>query len=222
MFGETMFQPTEDGTQRTRQVSCCAPTPRTWRRYDAFAPLLQPYVTGTSVLGVKYSGGVMIAADTLASYGSMARFKDVERMAKVGDCTLLAAGGEISDFQHIQDMLGNLTTRDYCVDDGCKLLPGEVHTYLTRVMYQRRNKMNPLWNSLVVAGFKDGESYLGTVDSIATSYTDDHIATGYGEYLARPLMRSRFNPNMSEGDARALLEDWWVPAICFALLPALC
>ena len=90
---------------------------------------------------------------------------------------------------------------------GCRLLPGEVHTYLTRVMYQRRNKMNPLWNSLVVAGFKDGESYLGTVDSIATSYTDDHIATGYGEYLARPLMRSRFNPNMSEGDARALLED---------------
>ena len=73
-----------------------------------------------------------------------------------------------------------------------------------------------------VAGFKDGESYLGTVDSIATSYTDDHIATGYGEYLARPLMRSRFNPNMSEGDARALLEDWWVPAIRFALLPALC
>ena len=120
MFGETMFQPTEDGTQRTRQVSCCAPTPRTWRRYDAFAPLLQPYVTGTSVLGVKYSGGVMIAADTLASYGSMARFKDVERMAKVGDSTLLAAGGEISDFQHIQDMLGQLTTRDYCVDDGCK------------------------------------------------------------------------------------------------------
>jgi 20S proteasome subunit beta 7 len=156
---------------------------------------------------VKYKGGVMIAADTLASYGSMARFKNVERMAKVGTNTLLAAGGEISDFQHIKQMMSQLETRDYCANDGCELQPGEVHTYLTRTMYQRRNKMNPLWNSLVIAGFHNGENYLGTVDSIATSYTDDHIATGYGEHLARPLMRSRWSPEMTEGDARALLED---------------
>lgn len=31
-------------------------------------------------------------------------------------------------------------------------LPG----YLTRVMYNKRNKMNPLWNTLLVAGVKDG------------------------------------------------------------------
>jgi len=167
----------------------------------------QPYVTGTSVLGVKYKGGVMISADTLASYGSMAAFKNVERMTKVGTTTLLAAGGEISDFQHIKQMMSQLETQDYCADDGCVLQPSEVHTYLQRVMYQRRNKQNPLWNSLVVAGFHNGEAYLGTVDNIATSYTDDHIATGYGEHLARPLMRSRWHADMSEGDARALLED---------------
>ena len=33
----------------------------------------QPIVTGTSVLGIKYKDGVMLAADTLASYGSLAR-----------------------------------------------------------------------------------------------------------------------------------------------------
>jgi 20S proteasome subunit beta 7 len=45
-------------------------------------------------------------------------------------------------------------------------------------MYQRRNKFNPLWNDLVVGGFEGGKPYLGTVDSIATHYNDDHIATG--------------------------------------------
>ncbi|CAN0329823.1 unnamed protein product [Discosporangium mesarthrocarpum] len=40
----------------------------------------RPMVTGTSVLGIKYKDGVMLAADTLASYGSLARYKSVERI----------------------------------------------------------------------------------------------------------------------------------------------
>lgn len=41
----------------------------------------------------------MLAADTLASYGSLARFKDVQRLNTVGEFTILGAGGEFSDFQ---------------------------------------------------------------------------------------------------------------------------
>ena len=65
----------------------------------------QPIVTGTSVLAVKYNGGVMLAADTLASYGSLARYKDVRRLQKVGDNTLVGASGEISDFQSIMTLI---------------------------------------------------------------------------------------------------------------------
>ena len=32
---------------------------------------------------MKYDGGVVIAADTLGSYGSMARFPDLQRILKV-------------------------------------------------------------------------------------------------------------------------------------------
>lgn len=48
-------------------------------------------------------------------------------------------------------------------DDGNTLGPKEIHNYLTRVMYNRRNKFNPLWNSLVVGGVKRGHKYLGVV-----------------------------------------------------------
>lgn len=40
-------------------------------------------VTGTSVLGVKFKGGVIIAADMLGSYGSLARFRNISRLMKV-------------------------------------------------------------------------------------------------------------------------------------------
>jgi 20S proteasome alpha/beta subunit len=40
----------------------------------------------------------MFGTDTLCSYGSMAKFKDVERVAKIGEHTLFASSGEFSDF----------------------------------------------------------------------------------------------------------------------------
>eukprot|EP00965_Chrysotila_dentata_P208667 6184828-Pleurochrysis_carterae.AAC.2 len=51
----------------------------------------QPMVVGGSILGVKYAGGVMVAADTLASYGSLARFEGVERVAQVPGMPVLLA-----------------------------------------------------------------------------------------------------------------------------------
>ena len=43
-----------------------------------------------------------------ASFGSLARFKDVQRIFQVGDNTLIAYGGDVSDAQHIQYLLETL------------------------------------------------------------------------------------------------------------------
>ena len=55
-------------------------------------------------------------------------------------------------------------------DDGNSLDPKEVHSYLTRVMYNRRNKFNPLWNSLILGGVKNGQKYLGMVNLNCSFY----------------------------------------------------
>ena len=91
-------------------------------------------MTGSTVLGLKYKDGVMLAADSLgllvvllcqilsiafiklfsqlfqfiASYGSTARYMDVQRLYPVGDSTVLAAGGDISDFQYTKHLLDSL------------------------------------------------------------------------------------------------------------------
>jgi hypothetical protein len=60
-----------------------------------------PYVTGTSVLAITYKDGVMMACDTLGAYGATKRYKSFERIRKVNNSCVLAAGGELSDFQYI-------------------------------------------------------------------------------------------------------------------------
>jgi len=166
-----------------------------------------PMVTGTSVLAVKYDGGVVMGADTLASYGSLARFFELKRMVKVGAYTVVGAGGEYSDFQHLSKVLEETDIEDHCRDDGSRLHPEEIYNYLTRLMYQRRNKGDPLWNSVVVCGFREGKSFLGTVDLVGTCYKDDYIATGYGAYIALPLIRRAWTPDLTREQAIKLVED---------------
>ncbi len=62
-------------------------------------------MTGTSVLAVKFNGGVAMAADTLGSYGSLARYRDVSRILRVNDSTILGAGGDYADFQFVKSII---------------------------------------------------------------------------------------------------------------------
>jgi len=168
---------------------------------------MQPIVTGTTVIGLKYKGGVMIAADTLASYGSMARYKNVQRLSKVGENTIIGASGEISDFQSVVENLQTMHQEDINQDDGYSKTPSEYFNYLRTLYYQKRNKGNPYWNQLLVAGSRDGNTFLGYVDLIGTAYEENFIATGFGAYLAIPLIRERWHPDIEEGEARGLIED---------------
>ena len=91
-------------------------------------------------------------------------------------------------------------------DDGSHLSPSDIHSYLGRIMYNKRNKFDPLWNELIVAGYKDGKGFLGFVDLIGTMYQDDVISTGFASYICTPLLR-KAGTNLSEAEAKKLLED---------------
>ncbi|KAH9959314.1 proteasome endopeptidase complex beta subunit [Russula dissimulans] len=171
----------------------------------------QPIVTGTSVLAIKYKDGIMMAADNLASYGSLARFRGVERLHPVGDYTVVGASGDMSDFQYLQQLLDSLViSEETNRQDGHTLGPAEIHEYLSQVMYQRRSKMDPLWNSLLVGGVKDGKSFLAYVDLLGVTYSAPTLATGYGAYIAQPLLRKAVEgreDTLSEQEARTILND---------------
>ncbi|KAF8645395.1 hypothetical protein AX16_007897 [Volvariella volvacea WC 439] len=170
----------------------------------------QPIVTGTSVLAIKYKDGIMMAADNLASYGSLARFKDIQRLKPVGQYTVIGAGGDMSDFQFIQSILDDVIINEFNEADGHSLGPAEIHEYLSQVMYARRSRINPLWNSLIVGGVKDGKKFLAYVDLLGTTYSASTIATGYGAFIAQPLLRKAVEGNestLTEEQAVAILEQ---------------
>ena len=96
--------------------------------------------------------------------------------------------------------------------DGHSLTPSQLYAYLSRVMYQRRSKVDPLWNSYIVGGVdqKTGAPFLGYVDLLGTTYESTTIATGFGLHLAQPLLRKAVEgkeDSLDEATAREILQS---------------
>jgi 20S proteasome subunit beta 7 len=148
-----------------------------------------PIVTGTSVLGIKFKDGVVMATDNLASYGSLARFTDVKRIRTFADTSIVGFGGDVSDMQFLDRHLNELA-----IDEGYSsdhtLNARNLHKYLSKLLYHRRSKFDPLWNSLLVAGLDDDDKpFLAHADLLGTTFTSPSLATGFGSMLAQPIMR---------------------------------
>ena len=137
----------------------------------------------------------------------------------------------MSDFQYIQRTLDELIIEEFTAQDGHTLGPAEIHEYLSRVMYHRRSKFDPLWNAILVGGVKDGKKYvspfssikmiflylfcvhsrfLSFVDLLGTTYSASTLATGYGAHLAQPLLRKSVEgreETLTEEEAYQIIEN---------------
>eukprot|EP01083_Nonionella_stella_P283369 964443_1 len=157
----------------------------------------RPIVTGTSVVAIRTNSFVMMAADTLGSYGSLSRFHNINRVINVGNNTILGAGGEISDFQKVTQSLQDLEEENFCYDDEVSLTAPEIHSYLTRICYNRRSKIDPFYNQFAIGGIiargsDDYQTYLGYTDLFGTTFTDNYVCTGFGAHFAYPLLRKGY------------------------------
>lgn len=175
---------------------------------DAKRTTLQPVVMGTSVLAFQFNGGVIMAADMLGSYGSLARFRDCPRLLKVNNNTVLGAAGDYADFQFLSNTIQQHEIDEECLDDGFGFSPASLHCWLTRVLYNRRSQFNPLWNTYIVVGMEDEKPFLGYVDKVGMAYEAPSLACGFGAMVALPVIRETMekNPDLNQEQAVALID----------------
>jgi len=177
---------------------------------DPYKHTQTPVTTGTSVIAIQFDKGVMMAADMLASYGSLARYRNCPRLMKVNKNTIWGCMGDYADYQFLKDFVEQMVITEECKDDGFSMTPRSLHSWLTRVLYNKRSNFDPLWVNFVVGGSDevDGEMkpFLGSVDKLGTSFKDPVIATGYGAHLASALLRSAVDAKKEQGESLTELE----------------
>ena len=165
---------------------------------------------GTSVMAVKYQGGVMMAADTAISYGNMRKIKDARRIEKLNDECIFASSGEMADFQELAKQLRQRQEFDEISQDGATFLaPRDYFNLLGNMNYRRRLNMDPLWNVTIIAGVSkaSGEVFLGQCDMYGTKVEADFLLTGLSAHYCQVLMQNAWKPDLTEAEAKAVLED---------------
>jgi len=167
-----------------------------------------PITTGTSIVGVKYDKGVILAGDMLVSYGNLARYHNVDRVFQINENIILGITGDYADFQFLKQLIDETILADFSTDDKIALKPKDLYTWLTRVLYNRRSRFNPLWLDMVVGGMQYDEPFLGHINLRGRAYTNNVIATGFGTHLALPILReySEKGP-IDEATAQELIKQ---------------
>ncbi|KRZ93526.1 tRNA-dihydrouridine(16/17) synthase [NAD(P)(+)]-like, partial [Trichinella sp. T8] len=161
----------------------------------------EPVCTGASVIALMFDQGVVVAADTKLSYGRFSRYKGVSRLMRVNDNTILGVSGDYADYQYLQSIINGRQMGMNSSQMRGEFTPASMHTFLTSVLYARRSKLNPLWNSYVVCGVTERTKtpYLGTVNLYGVSYTNNFVATGLGSYLVQHYLEKKLEDCEKEG-----------------------
>ena len=174
--------------------------------------------SGSSVIGLKYNKGVIIASDTLMCYGSsLSLYHSRERIKLLNNRTVIGYSGEYSDMQETSRILNELILEDKLeTNDNGAMGPVELGHYLSSLHYGQRNRLDPFLNSAIVGGIDfNGEVVLMQVDPFGTFLNGNYFTTAFANYFACSLLRNEYpkNPNeLTKDKAMNLLRK------CFEVL----
>ena len=157
--------------------------------------------SGSSVIGLKYNNGVIIASDTLMCYGgSLSLMHSRERIKVLNERTVIGYSGEFSDMQETSRILNELILEDQLETNRNGVMgPVELGHYLSSLHYYQRNRLDPYLNSAVVGGIDfNGDVVLMQVDPFGTFLTGNYFTTAFANYFACSLLRNEYPKNPNE------------------------
>jgi 20S proteasome subunit beta 7 len=170
-----------------------------------------PIYVGGSVIGMKFSKGIIIASDTRVNYGSLAKLMNVhDRVTTVNQSTVISSTGEYSDFQEVVRLLKEKTLEDD-LNPVSYLGPDELANYLSAMHYHRRNKMNPFWNHTIIGGLNSkNKPTLYSIDQFGTILKGDYMLAGMAQYFCNAILHPKYPGNyetLERDQALFLIED---------------
>ncbi|EDW36933.1 GL25789 [Drosophila persimilis] len=152
----------------------------------------KPVAMGSSVIGIRYDKGVLIAADTTVFEGSVPRYQDVDRIFKINKQIIMGGGGNFHDVQMYRRTIGKQISSDRIYQDGFEMKPKSLALWLMNTTNARRLALDATNVELVVAGMQPDEGpYLATIgrpEGISDGYV---AATGPARQTVISLVRDK-------------------------------
>ncbi len=101
--------------------------------------------------------------------------------------------------------LRNKSRENFLQADGIRLSHQDYGHFLRNLQYFKRNKLDPNFNTFVLAGRRNGTSFLSTVDMYGDHFEQDSAMTGFSRYFGTAIINNGWHKDCSEAEAIHIL-----------------
>lgn len=158
------------------------------------------FMPGATVVGISYSGGVILAAEKRVSFGNFVVNKNIKKTFRVTDHVGAACAGMVADMQVLVRQVEALA-KIRKLETRRSVPPNSVAKLMSVIMFERR--YFPLLTQVIVGGI-NSKPEIYTLDPLGSVLPDDYAAVGTGAEMALGVMDAEFKPNMTEEKAKEL------------------
>ena len=152
---------------------------------------------GTTTVGLKVSGAVVLAADRRATSGYYVAHKRTRKIIPVADYMAMTTAGLVADAQVLAEWLSNHIRYHYYTTKR-RLSVRAAAEYLSAILHASR--FYPYIVQLLLGGF-DTEPRLYSIDWFGSLMEEEFVATGSGSPTAIGVLEDGYRKDMSIKEA---------------------
>ncbi|MHA1769106.1 MAG: proteasome subunit beta [Candidatus Thorarchaeota archaeon] len=157
--------------------------------------------TGATVVGIKCTDGVVVATDSLITWGSMVLSEKGIKAFKLTDTIVLASAGLTSDYQMLVNRL-RAQIKLYEMNQKKPITVKALSKMVSNTLYSR--KLSPLYVQTVIVGVDANGPQLFTLDMGGSLIPDEFTAAGSGTATAYGVLEKDFKEGLTVKDAEVI------------------
>jgi len=166
-------------------------------------PLPKATSTGTTIVGCIYDGGVVIAADTRATSGSIVADKNCEKLHYIAPQIWCAGAGTAADTEFTTALISS-SLELHSLSTGRKPRVVTCMTLLKQHLFRHQGHIGAY---LVVAGVDPTGVHLFTVHAHGSTDKLPYVTMGSGSLAAMSIFETRWQKNLTREEAVELCSE---------------
>lgn len=150
-------------------------------------------IQGATVVGLKCSDGVVLAAEKRVSWGRMVMSRHGKKVFQITPRMGLAFAGLVSDMQALTREVTAYANL-YNLEHNREITVRSMAKLISNMLFQRR--MMPLLMETVVGGVDGDGPVLFSMDPVGSLIPDPYISAGTGAPIAMGLLEAQYSEEM--------------------------
>ncbi|CCD23778.1 proteasome core particle subunit beta 2 NDAI_0C01170 [Naumovozyma dairenensis CBS 421] len=159
--------------------------------------------TGTTIVGLKYRDGVVIAADTRSTQGPIVADKNCAKLHRISPKIWCAGAGTAADTEAVTQLIGSnielhslYTSRSPRVVSALQMLKQHLFKY-----------QGHIGAYLIVAGVDPTGAHLFSIHAHGSTDVGYYLSLGSGSLAAMAVLESQWRPELSKEEAIELASQ---------------